>query len=121
MEGPLFSFLLGLSLWTEAGSGRASDGWRGHRVSVKCLRNVVGPGARNVRLRPMVPKSSRCGVRWWEGGDGRDRWGWAGVPGLRACGGSPTCRCPRTGSPLSSSTRLPPLGLGWRVTGRGET
>lgn len=34
-------------------------------------------------------------------------------PGLRACGGSPTCRCPRTGSPLSSSAHLPPGGLGW--------
>lgn len=34
------------------------------------------------------------------------------VPGLRACGGLPTCRCPRTGNPLASSARLPQGGLG---------
>lgn len=33
---------------------------------------------------------------------------------LRACGGSPTCRCPRTGSPHASSARLPPQGPGWQ-------
>lgn len=55
---------------------------------------------------------------WWEG-----VWSERGGQGqgareggrLRACGGSPTCRCPRTGSPHASSARLPPQGPGCRT------
>lgn len=126
-EGPLFSFLpLGFSP-ADRSWLRQGHWWLGTVTaqvsSAQWLRNVAGPGARKVRLRPMVPKFSRRGGRCWEGGEGRQT---GGSPGLRAYGGSPTCRCPRTGSPLSSSARLPPLGLGWEgdkrrgdVTGPG--
>lgn len=71
-------------------------------------------------LGPGEPGAEACGPKVllrWEGQWGRKlrraREAGDGVgQALRACGGSPTCRFPRTGSPLSSSARLPPQGLG---------